>query len=141
MILYLDIDGVLWDIEERDKYLPARGVHAFLDFALAHFEVRWLTWWFSRGIVRYDAVDRLADWIQYPSRKLYQINPSRPFILDKTEAIDFTEEFVWVDDDLSETDAYVLNSNDALHRWYYTDIFHDHKEALIRTHQRLKAYV
>ena len=56
----------------------------------------------------------------------------------KTDAIDFTQPFLWVDDSLQEAELAVLRTHDCIHRWIHADTFAEPNdlERVIKTLRR-----
>ncbi|RSK50304.1 hypothetical protein [Hymenobacter rigui] len=103
--LYLDIDGVL--LTTRHSTKPA-GIEPLLDIALNRFTCYWLTT-HCRG----DAATALRYLAQfYESYWLNRLAAVRPTNWDalKTDGIDFTQPFRWLEDAPFEAEKAVLSS-------------------------------
>ncbi len=102
MNIYLDVNGVLLE----QNLTPAIGVTAFLERALAKGNVYWLTS-HCKGdttpVLAY--LERMLPPEAYELTK--QIKPTNWDVL-KTDGIDFSEDFLWFDDNLFESEKRVL---------------------------------
>ena len=118
MKLYLDIDGVLLTSKHTQA---APGVDAFVTFVTQHFECFWLTTHCkgdSRTALKYLAqfllpttIDKLKD----------AVLPTNWDAL-KTEAIELTSDFYWVDDNPFQAEIACLQSNYVADRLIITDL-------------------
>jgi hypothetical protein len=113
MNIYLDIDGVL---HYKKGGLPASGLREFLEYITKNHNVYWLTTHCRGGANR--AVEHIIQQNNPPSDILALLDKITPksWDLRKTEAIDFGEDFVWLDDYVFEDDKEVLRKNKALHK-------------------------
>jgi len=115
MVLYLDIDGSL--IMTTEKHLASicelgLGCLEFLQYATRHFECRWLTFHARTGFTNnVSRVFRQAVGVNALPKEwlliLENIKPA-PWCLHKTDGIDFTTDFYWLDDAASEYDLNIL---------------------------------
>jgi hypothetical protein len=103
----LDIDGVLL---AKGGSQP-EGIAEFLAFATASFECYWLTT-HCKGDAS-NAIRYLSR--SYPEQLVAQLGAIRPTNWDtlKTEAIDFSSPFVWLDDQPFEAEKRVLVQNNC----------------------------
>ena len=117
--LYLDIDGTLVSASPRyDCNFPiAKGCFEFLNFATLKFECKWLSFHTRGGKSTriYDIFEDAlggkelsAEWKMILDR----IEPAF-WIRKKSDAINFKEDFLWVDNDVDQVDYNVLAVNDA----------------------------
>ncbi len=155
-VLYLDVDGVLWDIQQRLKDDPkiivasdpttfacaANGLEEFLEYALEKFEVRWCTTWAMRGVMHPDTMERLKEHTGVPVETWNKVHSSLGWVTFKHQNVDWNEyregrEFVWVEDELLEEELQMLRGNHALDNYYLTDVFED-ADALVKTTAKLK---
>lgn len=118
MNIYLDIDGVLLANEEN----AANHVHEFLELINDRFpdSTYWLTT-HCRGNAR-TAIERLRMVLPPKTVELLQIIKPTMWREAKTEAIDFTEPFLWFDDDLFEDEREELIKQNALGNWIEVDL-------------------
>lgn len=100
--LYLDIDGVLL----KKDGTPAEDLMEFLRFAIEHFECYWLTTHCDG-----DAKPVFLYLVgKVPPEALPYIEKIKPthFGALKTDAIDFSSDFYWLDDTVFESEQAVL---------------------------------
>ncbi|MDJ1482415.1 hypothetical protein QNI16_18060 [Cytophagaceae bacterium YF14B1] len=108
--LYLDIDGVLLT---KDQKLP-EGVYELLDYILATFDCYWLTT-HCKGHADTTIVYLSKFYSREYLEKLKQVKPTNWDTL-KTEAIDYTQSFVWLDDFPFESEKNSLAKKGVLDR-------------------------
>lgn len=103
--LYIDIDGVIL----TRGGVPAEHLDIFLEHILSSYNVFWLT---SRckGNSKY-TLEYLSKFVSVETLTLLKKIKPTNFRLDKTEAIDFSKSFFWLDDEIfvSEKNALLLN--------------------------------
>ena len=106
MNLYLDIDGVLLDTKHQK--VPDGGKE-FIEFAVSNFSCHWLTTHCQGDSRR--AIDYLSNY--YSSRTIELLKTIQPTKWNtlKTEAIDFTQPFVWLDDYVFQSEMDILHEN------------------------------
>ncbi len=117
MDIYLDIDGVIIGTAS-----PAEDVEALLCFILDHFprSVYWLTT-HCKG-----RVNRTKEWLSGQvadalAERLYrEVRPTDWDTL-KTEAIDFSAPFLWLDDALLYSERKALQDHGKLDSWLVMD--------------------
>ena len=116
MNIYLDIDGV---ILANDKQ-SALHADVFIRHIVDNFPVYWLTTHCrNQGD---DPVPTLARYFDEMTVKyLKRIKPAYWDML-KTEAIDFTQPFLWFDDDPLETEKEYLLQRGVLGSWIEVDL-------------------
>ena len=132
MVIYIDIDGTLIMTSERHlqsgAYETGLGCLEFLRYATNNFECRWLTFHARRGYINnVSRVFREAlrvhtlpdDWRAI----LDKIQPA-PWSATKTDGIDFTRDFAWIDDDVSLYDQNILASKNMTDRWIKAHLNH-----------------
>lgn len=114
--LYIDVDGVLVGTPNySNKVVIAQGAVEFLRFALEYFDCYWLTSHCSgragtvmsylRSFNNSEVIDLAA-----------QIRPT-DFSNRKTEAIDLSSDFIWLDDSPSAGDLECLRKHDKMSCW------------------------
>ena len=150
-VLYLDVDGVLWDIVEGDtdraartpKWAgPAKGLEEFLEYVLEVFEVRWCTTWAMSGTMHPNMMKRLEGHTGVPVETWAKVQPSCGWYDFKSENVDWVEhragrEFAWVEDELCTFEHERLRAYGFTDNYYYTDVFED-SDALVKTLAKLK---
>lgn len=120
-VLFLDVDGVLIRYT-RTEALPTPHVKEFLEWAVEHFECRWLTSWAKWGTMEVPQRVTLSAILGVSESLLKKLDHTHPWSEDKTQAIDITEFengplVRWLDDDR-------MNDEQAtLKRWGVPEIF------------------
>ena len=120
MKLYIDIDGVLLGSSNGKPQL-AKGADRFIDFVLENFDCYWLST-HCKG-----ATDSVLSYLQkYSSadffEKIQKIKPTN-FDVFKTEAIDLSEEFIWIDDSPLSTEIEILDKHGKLSAWHEVNTY------------------
>lgn len=121
-LLYLDIDGVLLGKAKHDDIEVILAKHAmeFLEYCLQHYKCYWLTTHCKEGD-RTAVVNLLKNYAdEYAMRLIKLINPTSWETL-KTEAIDFSSDFYWLDDQLLCSEIELLKKNNVFDRWVQVD--------------------
>jgi len=115
--LYLDIDGTL----VGRGGVPAQGLTAFLRFATERFDCYWLTTHCQEGDAKLAFLYLVG---RIPGEALPYIEQIKPTTWKewKTEAIDFSESFFWLDDNLFEMERRVLAEHNALGNFIRIDL-------------------
>jgi len=110
--IYLDIDGVILANEEN----LAIGAREFIKFATDNFDVYWLTTHCLDGNPAHaiEYVQRATNENLLPY--LEKLKPTS-WSLAKTEAIDFTQPFLWYDDDCFSGEKIELQNNNVFNSW------------------------
>ncbi len=113
--LYLDIDGVLVQGDQATA-----GLVEFLRYATENFDCYWLTTHChgdAKPVFLY-LVSRV------PVEALPYIEQFKPTIWGgwKTEAIDFSSPFIWIDDNLFEPERQALIAHEALACFVLVDL-------------------
>ena len=108
MNLYLDIDGVLLDYKAD---APAKHAVEFIDYILEEFDCYWLTTHCQGDTAEVN--EYLSEY--FPETIVRRLAAVKPTIWKtlKTEGIDFTTPFVWVDDYPFLEEMLVLELNGA----------------------------
>jgi len=108
--LYLDVDGVLITKHKQ----PARNLVEFLEFATNNFNCYWLTT-HCKGSSE-NVINHLKEIM--PEEALVYLEKIKPtnWQTFKTEAINFDEDFYWLDDQLFESEKKALEENNALEK-------------------------
>lgn len=108
--LYIDIDGVL--LTKRNTRASC-GAIEFIDYAIKNFDCYWLTTHCRDGNTD-GLLKMLSQYFpQYTLEKLKMIKPTVWSTL-KTEAIDFSSAFLWLDDYVFEAEKKVLREKGCL---------------------------
>ncbi len=119
MNIYLDIDGV---ILANDKQ-PALHADEFIKHIVENHDVYWLTTHCRNP--GDDPIPMLSRFFDDPTVAcLKQIEPSYWDIL-KTEAVDFSRPFLWIDDDCLEAERTVLEQHNVFDSWIEVNLAKD----------------
>ena len=124
MNVYLDIDGVLL----ANELNAANHVHEFLSLIKSRYPDS--TYWLTTH-VKGDpktAIERLSKVFKPETMKLIQDIQPTNWQIAKTEAIDFSQPFLWFDDDLFEDERKALIENKALDNWIEVDLSKDENQ-------------
>lgn len=110
--IYLNIDGVLLANESN----LSDGAADFIKFAADNFNVYWLTTHCMDG-----SPDHAVEYVQRATTEdltswLKKFKPVT-WGLKKTEAIDFTQPFLWYDDDCFSGERIDLNEHKVFNSW------------------------
>jgi hypothetical protein len=118
MNIYLDIDGVLLD----KNGIVADHFEEFLEFFVMKHNVFWLTTHCHGG--ECDAVDHISAKNKLSPRalELLQKIKTTDFKLWKTEGIDFSKDFIWLDDYVFDGEKEALEKNGALQKLILIDL-------------------
>jgi hypothetical protein len=117
--IYLDIDGVLL----ANDLNPAKHVHEFLEKVTSNHDVFWLTT-HCKGDAS-TAYKRLSLVLEPRTMELLKGVKATNWDTCKTEAIDFTQQFLWFDDDLFYGEKEDLIKHGVLDNWIEVDLSKD----------------
>lgn len=107
MNIYLDIDGVL-----INKNKIANGASEFLEYVIRKYDVFWLSTHCNGSIESVDLY--LKKYLPIETHSLIEkVKPTKWDVL-KTDAIDFSVEFLWLDDYLMESEKRILLEKNVL---------------------------
>lgn len=129
--VYLDIDGVIL----TRGVVPALHLEEFLHHLLYSYSVFWLTPKYrgnAKEIIRYLSQFLIPD----TTLLLKYINPTC-FDLDKTEAIDFSKNFFWLDDELFDSEIKTLRDHNAFDSWIKLDLIKNPHQLLNLVNNKL----
>ena len=115
--LYLDIDGVL--LTKKQTRISDNCVE-FLEYIVGRFDCYWLTTR-CKGDVN-STLESLSGF--FDSRSIVNLKKIKPTSWDslKTEAIDISEEFYWLDDAPLQAEIDYLKKNGVLNRLFIVDL-------------------
>ena len=121
--LYLAVDGVLLTTKNTRM---APGAIPFIEKVLPKFDCYWLTTHCRDGNAG-RVLDRLANY--YPDSIIRKMQRVKPVVWKdlKTEAIDFSTKFFWVDDYVFEAEKSVLRLNNCLDRLIMVNLSNAHE--------------
>lgn len=122
--LYIDIDGVIL----TRGGIPAAHLDEFLKYALKNYSVMWLTSR-CRGDSKY-TVGYLGKFVQPETLSLLKKIQPTDFKIDKTEAIDFNKNFLWLDDDLFDSEKKILDKHNKLSSWIEVNLLSNPNQLL-----------
>lgn len=116
MNIYLDIDGVILASDKQE----ARHVKEFLKYVTENYPTYWLTT-HCKGDANYTLshLSRILDTETIEICK--DIRPTN-WETSKTEAIDFSQSFLWFDDTLFDFEKDELIKRNALNNWVEVDL-------------------
>ena len=118
MNIYLDIDGVLL----ADVRTPSRYANEFIQAAVTKYpdSTYWLTThvWRGEHVISYS----LAPYVQPETQALLEKIKPTEWDEYKTDGIDFTQPFLWFDDDLFDEERNVLEERNALDSHVMVDL-------------------
>ncbi len=108
MNIYLDVDGVILTKEGK----PSNHVNELLDYVTNNHEVYWLTS-HCKGDASY-TVNYISRDFEPETIKYFGKIQATDWGSDKTEGIDFSKEFFWLDDYLFDNELEELAKHNAL---------------------------
>ena len=128
--LYLDIDGVLLT---KRLTKPADNVAQFIEYLTENFECFWLTT-HCKGTER-TALQYLKQFLE--ARVMEQLESVKPTMWTtmKTEALDLTSDFYWLDDNPFQMEIEFLRLHEKLDRLILVDL--NNKDELLKIKKRL----
>ncbi len=129
--IYLGIDGVIL----TRGVVPALHLDKFLKYILANYSVSWLSsrcQGSSKETAKYLSQFLLPDSVILIKR----IKPTT-FQLDKTEAIDFSKDFFWLDGQLFDSEKNTLRKHDEYDSWIELDLIKNPNQLLHLINSRL----
>lgn len=121
MNIYLDIDGVLL----ANDLSPANHAHEFLEYVIRNFpdSTYWLTT-HCQGDANVP-IQHVGHLFEDKTVELMRKIKPTTWDLAKTRAIDFSQPFLWFDDDLFYEENQDLLENNALDNWIKVDLRKD----------------
>lgn len=115
--LYLDIDGVLLTVKQTK---PADHSTAFIEFVTVNFDCYWLTT-HCKGDAK-NAISYLTRYFDNQTLQLlHQVKPTNWETL-KTEAIDFSHDFFWLEDYPFNAEKEILSKHNRLESLILVDL-------------------
>lgn len=129
--IYLDIDGVLLT---KKNIHAAQDVKQLISYLILNFDCYWLTT-HCKGNTFY-LLKMLSLYFSNPIiKQLEKVKPTTWNTL-KTEAIDFTNDFYWLDDYVLESEKQILKQNKCEDKLILVNL--DNKNELINILQILQ---
>jgi hypothetical protein len=133
-IIYLDIDDVLLRRYADSRFELSPYAEEFLDYLVDHHDTRWLTTRCRHGLPN-DVARAFRHALQVTS-----LSPMLAAVIDKvspslwsrckTEVIDLTTDFYWLDDNPTPAALQSLIQNGRLDRWIEVRVDHDPDDLL-----------
>ena len=114
--IYFDIDGV---ILANDKQ-PALHVKEFLSYFIERYPTYWLTT-HCKGDAKY-TVSHIERYLDKELLELVKKIKPTNWSMSKTEAIDFSQPFIWFDDQVFEFEKEQLRKHNSLNSWINVDL-------------------
>lgn len=117
MNIYLDIDGVILGMES-----PLRDAKKFLKYLLKKHSQN--TYWLTTHVKDGENNTNHSLASAYPDKlvnQMYTTFKATDWGTLKTDAIDFSQPFVWFDDTLFTAEKQILEQNGALGSYYKID--------------------
>ena len=121
MNLYIDVDGVLLGRNEADEIALIPDIEGILLYSKENFTCFWLT---THG--RYgtdDVISYLKPYAKGIDLSLFNHIQAAPWNTLKTEAIDFSKPFIWIDDKPLQVELRILKDRGCLKSWLHVDSF------------------
>ena len=124
--MYLDVDDTLivWTNDIGGFGAPRSA--DFINWALEHFEVRWLTMWCPSGRMRMEGAEELSYRLagKIAPEIFKNIVNTKQFIGRKTEAIDYDDPrpWVWVEDRILPNEKMELENRKLIDNFYPTNV-------------------
>jgi len=122
MNYYLDIDGTIITKDHQQ----ADGLNSFLTHLLNNGNVYWLTTHCKEGKTN-KVLSYLEPILDKENFELIKKIKATTWQTLKTEAINFSEPFMWFDDYILEIEKEVLKNNNSLNKWIKIDLSKHHK--------------
>ncbi len=119
MNVYLDINGVLLTKDQKQAYF----LKELFGWLTDHHCVFWLTT-HCKGDAAV-TLSYLSQFLDTETLKLSKKIQPTNWNTFKTEAIDFSEKFMWLDDYLFEKEKSVLKEHNAYDSWIPVDLEHN----------------
>lgn len=114
--IYLGIDGVIL----TRGITPALHLDKFLKHITSHFNVSWLS---SRCRGSSEGTEKyLSQFLDTNTINLTRGIKPTSYSLDKTEAIDFDNNFFWLDSELFDSEKNTLRAHDDYDSWIELDL-------------------
>lgn len=111
MNIYLDIDGVLIDDSLKNRGAPTSYVIEFLRYITENYTCFWLTTHCSNG--ENHVLEYLSSKLPIEAHEyIIKIKPT-DWKEWKTEAIDFSKDFRWIDDEIYDPEIDMLDKNNC----------------------------
>jgi hypothetical protein len=123
MNIYLDIDGTLIHEDLPHAGKPAAGLAEFI-VALRPYDVYWLTTHCMHGDPRHARALVKSVLPEELHADIDRIKPTT-WEIEKTDAIDFSKEFIWLDDTIFDAERNVLEQKAVKDRQWLIEVHLD----------------
>lgn len=134
MNIYLDIDGVLL----ANELNLAIGAEEFIEYVVTRYPTYWLTTHCMDGDPSF-AVQNVGRLCKPKTVELLKKIKPTAWKEAKTEAIDFSQPFLWFDDDLYDDEREELSRNGKLSSWREIDLAKN-ESVLLRAMSELQLF-
>jgi hypothetical protein len=130
--LYIDVDGVLLGKHNPDNMEVVLAKHAkeFLEFCLKKYDCYWLTTHCKDGDNTY-VLRWLKKYADNEVLDLAKAIKATKWETLKTDAIDFSSDFYWIDDEPLSIEIDILKKNNSYNKWLYINTW-DEPDGLYR---------
>jgi len=116
MNIYLDIDGVLLQNDGK----PSKGLFEFLDYVTKNHSCYWLTT-NCQGDIQ-TVVNHFSN-RKIPLETMELLLKVKPTTWSyKTDAIDFSNDFLWLDDNLFLKEKWILEERNAMSKFVHFNL-------------------
>lgn len=116
MNIYLDIGGVVLANEKN----ASKHLYPFLEYLVSNHNVYWLTS-HCQGNTQY-TLSHLSNTLSEPFIALLRPVKATTWDNAKTDAIDYSQPFIWFDDELYTEERIELEKRGLLSSWYEIDL-------------------
>jgi hypothetical protein len=121
LTLYLDVDGVIVGRNHSGKMVLIPDIEKILLYTRKNFRCFWLT---THGRHNTEDVLRyLTPYSEHIDLSLFDHIKTVRWNTLKTEAIDFSRPFIWIDDQPLRAEIDILKQNRCLGFWLYVDTY------------------
>lgn len=128
-LMYLDVDDTILVWSNAAIGYGAPRAADFINWALEHFEVRWLTMWCPSGKMRMEGCEELSYRLggKISPQTFHDIVNPKGFIDNKTEGVDFNDPrpWVWVEDGIVWKEQKELTDRNMMGNFYKTNVSHN----------------
>lgn len=114
--IYLGIDGVIL----TKGVVPALHLDKFLKHIVSQFNVYWLSTRCRGGVAHTEKY--LSQFLEQETIGLIRPIKTTDFYLDKTDAIDFRQDFYWLESELFDSEVNALKKQNKFSSWIKLDL-------------------
>ena len=130
MKLYLDVDGVILGQNHDGDIVLIPDIDKILRYSKENFQCYWLT---THG--RYsteDVLSYLAPFSKDFEPSIFAHIEAVRWNVLKTEALDFSRPFIWIDDQPLQAEIQVLRKHACFGNWLFIDTFRNINDLTIK---------